>query len=202
MIILEFVDQLKWKEHVNFVAKKISRLTGILCKARHFVTRSLLKSIYYALIYPNIFYGNVVWANAYQSHLEKIYKLQKKLVWIITFKEYNHSSKPLFDNLKILDVYQVNYYTIAILMKRFSNNLLPISLKNIFRTNYLSHWKIFLGLMKKFTTRTLDQTKKLHKPCVKTNLSKLSISFKGVDIYNSLPRELKMSSVNQLLSEN
>ena len=35
----------------------------------------------------------VVWANAYQSHLEKIYKLQEKLVRIITFKEYNHSSK-------------------------------------------------------------------------------------------------------------
>ena len=48
-------DQLKWKEHINFIANKISRLTGILCKARHFVTRSLLKSIYYALIYPYIF---------------------------------------------------------------------------------------------------------------------------------------------------
>ena len=91
---------------------------------------------YYALIYPNIFYGNVVWANAYQSHLKKIYKLQKKLVRIITFKVYNHSSKPLFDNLKILNVYQVNYYSIAILMeKSFSNNQLPISLKDIFRTN-------------------------------------------------------------------
>ena len=111
-------NQLKWKEHINFVANKISRLTGILCEARHFVTRSLLKSIYYALIYPYIFYGNVVWANAYQTHLEKIYKLQKKLVRIITFKEYNHSSKSLFDNLKILNVYQVNYYTIAILIKK------------------------------------------------------------------------------------
>ena len=99
-------DQLKWKKHINFVANKISRLTGILCEALHFVTRSLLKSIYYALIYPYIFYGNVVWANAYQSHLDKIYKLQKKLLRIISFKEYYHSSKPLFDNLNILNVYQ------------------------------------------------------------------------------------------------
>ena len=172
-------DQLKWKEHINFVANKISRLTGILCKARHFVTRSLLKSIYYALIYPYIFYGNVVWANAYQTHLEKIYKLQKKLVRIITFKEYNHSSKPLFDNLKILNVYQVNYYTIAILMKKFSNNQLPISSKNIFRTYEEVH------------NRKTRSNKKLHKPCVKTNLRKLSISFKGVDVYNSLPSDLK-----------
>ena len=49
-------DQLKWKEHVNFVGNKISTFTGILCKAWHFVTRSLLRSIYYALIYPYIFF--------------------------------------------------------------------------------------------------------------------------------------------------
>ena len=134
-------------EKLNFVANKISRLTGILFEALHFVTRSLLKSIYHAPIYPYICYGNVVWANAYQSHLDKIYKLQKKLVRIISFNEYNNSSKPLFDNLKILNVYQVNYYTIAILMRKFSNNQLPISLKNIFRTN------------ENFTATTLDQTK-------------------------------------------
>ena len=72
-------EQLKWTEHINYVANKLSRFTGILCKARHHVTRSLLKSIYYALIYPYIFNGNVVWADAYQSHLDRIYKLQRKL---------------------------------------------------------------------------------------------------------------------------
>lgn len=170
---------MKWKEHINFVANKISRLTVILCKAQYFVTRSLLKSIYYALIYPYIFYGNVVWANAYQSHLEKIYKLRKKLVRIITFKEYSHSSKPLFDNLKIMNVFQVNYYNIAMLMRNFSNNQLPISLKNIFRTNNQVH------------NHNTQSNKKLHKPCIKTNLRKLSISCKGVDIYTSLPIDLK-----------
>lgn len=47
-------EQLKWTEHINYVANKIPRFTGILCKARNYVTRSLLKSIYYALIYPYI----------------------------------------------------------------------------------------------------------------------------------------------------
>ena len=49
-------SNLSWKQHINSVAK-----------ARHFVTRPFLKSIYYALIYPYIFYGNVVWADTYQS---------------------------------------------------------------------------------------------------------------------------------------
>ena len=64
-------------------------------------------------------------------------------------------------------------------MKKISNNQLPISSKNIFRTNEEVH---------NHNTRS---NKKLHKPCVKTNLRKLSISFKGVDVYNSLPSDLK-----------
>ena len=64
-------------------------------------------------------------------------------------------------------------------MKKFSNNQLPISSKNIFRTNEEVH---------NHNTRS---NKKLHKPYVKTNLRKLSISFKGVDVYNSLPSDLK-----------
>lgn len=64
-------------------------------------------------------------------------------------------------------------------MKKFSNNQLPISLKNIFRTHEEVH------------NHNTPSNKKLHKPCVKTNLRKLSISFKGVDIYNSLPSDLK-----------
>ena len=71
-------EHLNWKEHINNIGDKISKFTGLLCKARHYVTRPLLKSIYYALIYPYIFYGNVVWANTYQSHLDKVYKLQKE----------------------------------------------------------------------------------------------------------------------------
>ena len=105
-------EQLKWIEHINSVANKISKITGVLCKARHFVSRSLLRSLYYSLIYPYIFYGNIVWANAYHCHLEKIYKLQKKIVRILTFKEYNHPSKSLFEEMEILVVGKWGFWLI------------------------------------------------------------------------------------------
>lgn len=60
--------------------------TEAICKARHFVTRSLLKSIYYALIYLYIFYGNLYVLTTHQSHLDRIYKLQKKIVRIIIIR--------------------------------------------------------------------------------------------------------------------
>ena len=108
----------------------------------------------------------------------------------MTFKQYNHSSKPLFDELQILNVFQINYHTIVILTSQFINNQLPTSLKNIFRTNEDVH---------NYNTRS---TKKLHKPLIKTNIRKISISYKGVDIFNNLPSDLKKTGVNQLLSEN
>ena len=48
----------------------------------------------------------------------------------MTFKQHT-----LFDELQILNVFQINYYTFAILTSQFINNQLPTSLKNIFRTN-------------------------------------------------------------------
>ena len=79
----------------------------------------------------------------------------------------------------MLHVYQIIYDTIAILTSQFINSQLPISLKNIFRTNEDVY---------NYNTRS---TKKLDKPLIKTNIRKLSISYKGVDIFNDLPSDLK-----------
>ena len=59
-----------------------------------------------------------------------------------------------------------------------------------FSNNQPSHSKIISGLtMKNHSTRS---NKKLHRPCIKTNLRKLSISLKELtDIYNNLPSDLK-----------
>ena len=88
-------------------------------------------------------------------------------------------TKSLFEEMEILNVYQVNHFIIAILMNQFSNNQLPMSLKNLFRTNAEIH---------NYNTRS---NKQLHKPRIKTNIKKSSISYKGVDVYNSLPSDLK-----------
>ena len=88
------------------------------------------------------------------------------------------SQKPHFPTT-ILNVYQVNHFIIAILMNQFSNNQLPMFLKNLFRTNAETH---------NYNTRS---NKQLHKPRIKTNIKKSSISYKGVDVYNSLPSDFK-----------
>ena len=135
-----FIDEsLSSKEHINIVVNKLSKLTGIIRKARHFVAQSLLRSIYYALIYPYLFYGNVVWGNTYKTYLDEIFKLQKTLVRIMLFKEYNHESKPLFQQLNIFNSYQINKFVIGCLAYQFLQNQLPGTLTDIFKKNDQIH---------------------------------------------------------------
>lgn len=93
----------------------------------------------------------------------------------MTFKDYNHSSKPLFYELNLLNVYQLNYFVIGNLMNQYSKKQLPAALMLLFKTNEEIH---------NYNTRSI---KKLHKTASKTNIRKFTICNKGVDIYNSLP---------------
>ena len=61
-----FIDEhLTWKEHISNISKKISRGVGIICKLRRSMCTSLLRTIYYSLVYSHIVYGVHVWGSVY-----------------------------------------------------------------------------------------------------------------------------------------
>ena len=57
----------------------------VLSKIRHYITKDILKSLYFTLIYPFLIYGLIPWGNTYNPSLQPIYILQKKAVRVITF---------------------------------------------------------------------------------------------------------------------
>ena len=73
------IDQhLTWKNHIDYITKKILRITGLLRRIRFYVNQTHLKMLYNSLIYPYIHYGNIVWAYNYPTRLDTLFKLQKK----------------------------------------------------------------------------------------------------------------------------
>ena len=103
------IDQkLTWTNHINSVLKSITKSTGMIAKLRHYTNKNTLKLIYYALVYPYLTYGNLVWGNTYPTRLQNLLKIQKKIVWLMCFKSYTDHSEPLFFNLKILNIYKIN----------------------------------------------------------------------------------------------
>ena len=67
------IDQkLTWTNHINSVLKSITKSTGMIAKLRHYTNKNTLKLIYYALVYPYLTYGNLVWGNTYPTRLHNL----------------------------------------------------------------------------------------------------------------------------------
>ena len=93
-------QNLKWDSHIETVTKKMSRTIGVMNKMKNFLPLGALLKIYNALIAPHLNYGVMVWG----KNCDKILKLQKKAVRVITKSKYNAHSNPLFNKLKILKI--------------------------------------------------------------------------------------------------
>ena len=89
---------MSWKTHINQISNMISRSIGALNKLKYILPPSIKIMIYNALILPRINYGLLVWG--YEN--EKIFKLQKKAIRLISLAKYNAHTEPLFKTLNLL----------------------------------------------------------------------------------------------------
>ena len=70
--------QLNWKKHITHITGKVARGIGIIIKAKKYLPREAMLSLYYYFIYPYLTYCNLVWGTSCKSHLERLKILQKK----------------------------------------------------------------------------------------------------------------------------
>ena len=76
-------NKLKWKEHIDYISKKIAKGIGVIVKARKVFDKVTLLSLYNTLILPYLSCCIHIWGNAYQTHLQKLHVLQNKIIRII-----------------------------------------------------------------------------------------------------------------------
>ena len=95
-------NKLKWKDHIDYISKKIAKGIGVIIKARKVFDKTTLSSIYNSLILPYIGYCIHIWGNAYQTHLQKLHVLQNKIVRIIAGVPRRTSADHLYCELNIL----------------------------------------------------------------------------------------------------
>ena len=80
-------SSLSWKYQISSLTKKISRSIGVMYKLKPFLLLSVMKNVYYSLIYLHIIYAIVVWGFAFKTELDKILILQKRVTRLMTFKD-------------------------------------------------------------------------------------------------------------------
>ena len=176
---IQIDGNLNWKQQISNICNKIARTTGILCKARHYLLRVVMRGLYYALIHPYLSYGNIAWGNTYSTRLQPIRRLHKKIIRLITFSKFSDHTSPLFRELSILPLDDINNEAIALFMFRYFNNMLPSSFNDFFCLNKDVH---------RYNTRSFAN---IHKTQARTNYQKHSIKHKGISVWNNLTKSIK-----------
>ena len=102
---------LSWHDHIDHISSKISKSVNIIAKLKRHVTTQSFISIYYALVYPYLNYGCILWGNNYEAPGSQLVKLQNKVVRVINNVPLRDHITPHYANLgliKLPDIVKLN----------------------------------------------------------------------------------------------
>ena len=139
----------------------------------------LSPSLCAVLVYPYITYCNSTWSSFYVSNSNRVYYLQKQAEQAVTNSNHRAHTAPLFSELKILDIFQINVFDIARFKLRYRNNLLPPLFFNLFMTNSQVH---------RYDTSRTAGNYRVHS--CRTNIKKFTILYQGPRVWNCLPASI------------
>ena len=173
-------DKLSWKLHINHICNKVSKAIGILVKARRILGIDSLVTLYNTLIKPYFSYCITLWGNTYKTHLKKLEILQKKIVRILSFSDYNAHTSPLFRRLNLMTLNEMYKYFSGIHIYKCINHLLP----QLF-------WDEFM------LSKTLRNAHNLQSIFHTKKICGTSLHYSGPKIWNEFPAHIKCAkSVN------
>ena len=122
-------ETLSWKNHINKISNKISRINGIMNRLRNTVCSRVLKLIYDSFILPHLNYCIAAWG----FDLNRVTKLQKKSVRIICKSKYNAHTDPLFKKMNILKVTNLFDLNCLKLFHNYVNQKVPQYISKCFQ---------------------------------------------------------------------
>lgn len=137
------------------------------------VDSNTLRNVYFAYAHSLMSYGIIFWGNS--QHSERIFRLQKKLIRVMSNSGFREGCRPLFKKLNILTLPSLFIYkTLLFLQKNFE----------IFISKNHSH---------NYQTRNRNT---LQYPIHRTSLFEKSPYYTAVRFYNCLPLHIKSELPN------
>ena len=101
----------------------MSRAVGVLKKLQLVVPKTILLTIYNALILPHINYCLLSWGSA--SAVKTIFTIQKRAIRAISSAGYNAHTEPLFKFFNVLKVEDIYNYRLLVLYYNLKHKNVP-----------------------------------------------------------------------------
>jgi len=83
-------------------------------KLQNKIPRTCLRNIYFAFVYPHLFYGTELYANTYYSNLDKLVKLNNKPLRIVQGKNRRSNVTDLYVNYRTLPLTLLHQFAVLV----------------------------------------------------------------------------------------
>ena len=118
-------NKLSWKTYINNFCFKLSKVSGIIFKLRHFAPIS-------TMFLSHIQYSLLNWGRTAKSHLDKLSTLQNKILRACLFRPLHSPTNYLYSKSRVLKLEDMIKMEKAKFMFKYNNKMLPISFDNYF----------------------------------------------------------------------
>jgi hypothetical protein len=140
-LMIEFDNELKWTVHTDHVCKSV--IEFIFYKLRAFVSKDIPRTLCYALVYPHLLYGVELYANTSRTHLDKLMKLNGKILRILQNRPRLTAIKSLYHDYGTynLPIYELHENQLLLFVDKIidCNEHLPDLFKSYFDENSMLH---------------------------------------------------------------
>ena len=181
-----WIDEgLTWRVHVEAVRRKCFGGLAQLKRNRDILPEITKKNIYNALVLPSLDYCCVVWHECRKFLQQRVERIQNYAMRLICAKPPRTLSEVLRGKLNWMTLTKRREIFRQVLIQRSIQNQAPSYLSKLFQTT------------ETYGPRVTQNSHKLHLTSVNTEFCKNATSFRGSQIWNSLPQRLReMKSIN------
>ena len=123
---LNLNDHMSWKPHIDTIANKVTKFSGVLNRLKRYLPGYILRTLYCSMVQSRLTYCILAWGFNYQ----RLIKIQKRFMRIITLSKYNAHTGPIFKSLDLLNM--KGLFDLSCL--KYVYKFKKLSLPNYFRT--------------------------------------------------------------------
>jgi len=160
---------LTWRNHIDYIYNKLKQLTGIFYRLRSKLAYRWLQNVYYAFVYPYLLYGIEIYANTYASYLDKLGKINNKILRILLNQSVCTLVPQLYEMFGLLPIEKLYSFQVLLLVFKcvHCSHLVPSVYVDPFVINSEMH---------NYNTRS---SQKLHLFNTRTTYGQICIKYKG-----------------------
>ena len=121
-------EHLNWNAHIQKISNKIAKSIGIINRLKRYLPLSILRTLYNAFVLPHFQFSILNWG----FETNKVERLQKRAIRVITNCKYNTHVEPLLKKLNFLKISDIFWNSLLKLYYKYKSGNLPHYVMHMF----------------------------------------------------------------------